>query len=161
MLTHLSAYVLKDTAFSLVCTEPSWPQQRLLPSLSTQGHCSQLVLSPHWVIPISRNTCCYFSQLKREISISPPSLAPPPFSLSLFKNLLMYLFSAMLGLRCYARAFFSCSEWGLLSNCAPALECSVVVAHGLSCLSACKIFPDHVFCIGRWSPSLLFTAKPC
>ena len=66
---------------------------------------------------------------------------------------------AVLGLRCWARAFSSCGEWRLLfvavrwlliavaSFCygAWALNSSapVVVARGLSCSVACGIFPDQ------------------
>ena len=53
----------------------------------------------------------------------------------------------MLGLRPFAWAFSSCSEQGLFSSCGgQASHCcgfsgSVVVAHGLSCSTACEIFP--------------------
>ena len=60
---------------------------------------------------------------------------------------------AALGLRFCARAFSSCGEWGPLFTavCRPLLlqstgsRCagSVVVAHGLSCSTACGIFPDQ------------------
>ena len=65
---------------------------------------------------------------------------------------------AALGLRCCARAFSSCGEWGLLfvavrgllisvaSRCrawAVGAQASVVVAQGLSCSAACGIFPDQ------------------
>ena len=61
-------------------------------------------------------------------------------------NLFLYLFLAVLGLRCCAQAFFSCGEWGLLfvavrgilivvaSRCgarALGAQASVVVACGL------------------------------
>ena len=65
----------------------------------------------------------------------------------------------MLALRCYAQAFSSCGEWGLLSSCAvpasrrsdcsrrgaQALGCegSVVVVHGLNGLAACGSFLDQ------------------
>ena len=53
----------------------------------------------------------------------------------------------MLGLRPFAWALSSCSEQGLLYSCGVwASHCcgflgSVVVAHGLSCSTACEIFP--------------------
>ena len=76
----------------------------------------------------------------------------------------IYLFMAALGLCCCARAFSICGEQGLLfiavrrshrdgfSCCgawALGTQASVVVAHRLSCSSACGIFPrpgiEHVF----------------
>ena len=64
-----------------------------------------------------------------------------------------------LGLCCCARAFSSCSDWGLLSSChVRASHCggfsccraqavdewvSVVVVHGLNCPVACEIFSDQ------------------
>ena len=74
---------------------------------------------------------------------------------------------AALGLHCRAQAFSSCGAWGLLFLAAHRLliavaslvvTCklrstgSVVVVHGLSCLSACGIFPgqgSHL-CSLRW-----------
>ena len=86
-------------------------------------------------------------------------------------NLFIYLYLAVLGLRCCVQAFSSCGEWGATLRCsarasychgfcccrAPALGArasvvvarrlwsagSVVVAHGLSCSTACGIFPDQ------------------
>ena len=46
----------------------------------------------------------------------------------------MYLFSAVLGLRCCARAFSSCGEWRLLSVAVRGLliaVASLVAGHGL------------------------------
>ena len=63
-------------------------------------------------------------------------------SLLLFIYLFIYL--AALGLRCCAQAFSSCSERGY-----PSLRCTgsrarpSVVVHGLSCSTACGIFPDQ------------------
>ena len=85
--------------------------------------------------------------------------------------LFIYLFLAVLGLRCCVRAFSSCGERGATLRCgAWASHCggfsccgaralgvwtsvvaahglysasSVVVAHGLSCSMACGIFPDQ------------------
>ena len=70
-------------------------------------------------------------------------------------------FLAVLGLRCYAQAFSSCGERGLLSGCsvwtspctgfsgheARALEqvASVVLVGRLSCSAACGIFLDLGF----------------
>ena len=39
------------------------------------------------------------------------------YNLKVFKNYVIYLVLALLGLCCYKRAFYSCAEWGLLSNC--------------------------------------------
>ena len=73
-------------------------------------------------------------------------------------NLFVYLFLAALGLCCYARAFSSCGERGLLFVAVRGLLIvvaslvaehglrsagSVVVAHGLSCSAACGIFPGQ------------------
>ena len=73
-------------------------------------------------------------------------------------NLFVYLFLAALGLCCYAWAFSSCGERGLLFVAVRGLLIvvaslvaehglrsagSVVVAHGLSCSAACGIFPDQ------------------
>ena len=73
-------------------------------------------------------------------------------------NLFVYLFFAALGLCCYARAFSSCGERGLLFVAVRGLLIvvaslvaehglrsagSVVVAHGLSCSAACGIFPGQ------------------
>ena len=88
-----------------------------------------------------------------------------------FPFFIMYLliyFLAALDLRCFAHAFSSYSERGLLFVVVHRLLTavaslvaehglystgSVVVAHGLSCSTACGIFPDqgsnHVPCIGR------------
>ena len=52
----------------------------------------------------------------------------------LFVYLFMYLFLAVLGLRCCARAFSSCSEWGLLVVAVRGLltvVTSLVAEHGL------------------------------
>ena len=79
--------------------------------------------------------------------------------LTFFKNLFIYLFLAALGLRCCVQAFSSCGKRGLFFLAVPSLliavaslccraqalgACaSVVVALGLSCSSACGIFPDQ------------------
>ena len=62
----------------------------------------------------------------------------------------IYLFLAVLGLRCCAWAFSSCgaraSQCGGFSCCgarALGARTSVAVAHGLSCSVACGIFPDQ------------------
>ena len=88
------------------------------------------------------------------------ALTPPYMSCGhdLFLFVLFYfiLFLAGLGLRCCARAFSSCDEWGRCgvraSHCSGFSCCgaqvlgaraSVVVAHGLSCSAACGIFPHQ------------------
>ena len=43
-----------------------------------------------------------------------------------FLKKIIYLFLAMLGLCCHARAFSGCSEWGLLTA-----EASLAAEHGL------------------------------
>ena len=51
-----------------------------------------------------------------------------------FKNKFIYLFLALLDLRCCARAFSSCGEWGLLLVAVRGLliaVASVVAEHGL------------------------------
>ena len=71
----------------------------------------------------------------------------------------LYVFMAALGLHCCSRAFSSCGERGLLfvAVCRLLLAvaslvtehwllgawASVVVVHGLSCSTACGIFPDQ------------------
>ena len=73
-------------------------------------------------------------------------------AMTLFIYLFIYLFMAVLGLHCCARAFSSCSEWGLLfiavRRLLTAVAClcsraqalgvraSVVVAHRLSSCGA-------------------------
>ena len=75
------------------------------------------------------------------------SLKSNLFFFNLKTNLFIYL--AVLGLCCCARAFSSCGERGLLfMRCAAfaralGVWASVVVAHGLSCSAACGIFPDQ------------------
>ena len=97
---------------------------------------------------------------KRRVKLNPSSFF-----------LLIYLFLAVLGLRCCAWAFSHCKKWGLLSSCnawvsnhsgfscsgaqalghvvpvavAPELQSAglVVVMHGLSCSLACGIFLDQ------------------
>ena len=79
------------------------------------------------------------------------------FFFLIFIYLFIYLLAA-LGLRCCAQAFSSCGERGLLHCGAQASHCggpsccrawalgaqaSVVVAHGLSCSTACGIVPDQ------------------
>ena len=81
------------------------------------------------------------------------------YNLKVFKNCFIYLFLALLGLCCYIWAFYSCGEWGLLSNwsvwdshfggfsCGAqalgtwpsvvAAQGSLVVAQGLSSIFAC------------------------
>ena len=77
--------------------------------------------------------------------------------ISFFKNKFIYLFLAVLGLRCCTWAFSSCGEQGLLLVAVCGLlivvaflvawalgaQASVVVAHGLSCSAACGTFPDQ------------------
>ena len=77
---------------------------------------------------------------------------------------LKYLFLVVLGLRCYAWAFSSCGEWGLLSSCvARASHCGEhgLQAHGLQYLQCLGLVAPwhvessrirdrtHVPCIGR------------
>ena len=64
--------------------------------------------------------------------------------------ILIYFIFAALGLHCFARAFSSCSAWASPccgSPCCGALalgtQASEVVARGLSCFTACGIFPDQ------------------
>ena len=87
------------------------------------------------------------------------------FSLPLFLKK-MYLFLAVLGLRCCAGFFSSCSEWGLLSGCgAWASHCrgfswcgaqalgartSLAVVHRISYSTACGIFLAQG---SNWCPS--------
>ena len=115
--------------------------------------------------------CLWFPHKKRRASDGVPSsdqyiFLTPHFDmcsvlfylLIYYINLFIYLFMAVLGLRCCARAFSSCGKWGLLfiavrgllivvaSRCRARALCaqaSVVVAHGLSCSAACGIFPDQ------------------
>ena len=67
----------------------------------------------------------------------------------IIKKFSIYVFLAVLGLRCWAWTFSSCSatsDWGGFSCCgAQALGCkgSVVAAHGLSCPAACGLFLDQ------------------
>ena len=74
----------------------------------------------------------------------------PPIHISLFFffKLFIYFFLAALGLRCYAWAFSSCPERGLLfaDVCGLLLlrsTGSVVVVHGLSGSTACGNFLDQ------------------
>ena len=70
-----------------------------------------------------------------------------------FIYLFIYLFMAVLGLRFCAKAFSSCGEQGPLfiavrrplplQSTGSRRAGSVVVAHGLSCSTACGIFPDQ------------------
>ena len=80
---------------------------------------------------------------------------------------------AVLGLHCHTRAFSSCGEWCLLSSCgARASHCSgfsrggawalahvgsVAVVLGLSCSTACGIFPDQGLnlCLLHWQADSL------
>ena len=60
--------------------------------------------------------------------------------------ILFYLFLAVLGLCCCARDFSSCGERGLLFIVVHGLliaVASLVAEHGLSCSTACGIFPDQ------------------
>ena len=70
-------------------------------------------------------------------------------------HLFLYLVLATLGLHCRTKAFSSCGEQGPLPSCdgqaSPGrgfscwqhrLQSSAAVAYGLSCSSACGIFPD-------------------
>ena len=81
-----------------------------------------------------------------------------PFLKNLFIYLFIYLFLAVLGLRCCTRAFSSCGEQGpplfvvhgLLTAVSHVFAehglqstGSVVVAHGLRCSAACGILPDQ------------------
>ena len=72
------------------------------------------------------------------------------FLINLF--IYLFLFLAVLGLRCCARAFSNCGEWGqlfiavrglLIVVCGLQSAGSVVVVYGLSCSAACGIFPDQ------------------
>ena len=71
----------------------------------------------------------------------------PSMSASLFKKKKNYLFLAVLGLCCCARAFSSCLEWRLLSSCGMqashcgGFSCCRMWAPG--CPSACEIFLDQ------------------
>ena len=80
------------------------------------------------------------------------------FYAHILKIIFIYLFLAVLVLRCCAWAFSSCSEWGLLFvavhrslSVVASLVAehrlqsmgSVVVTHGLSCSLACGIFLDQ------------------
>ena len=80
------------------------------------------------------------------------------FYLVLFKIYFLYLFLAVLGLCCDVQAFSSCGEWGILCCEAQASHCggfscfrawgsrsvtSVVVAQGLSCILAFRIFLEQ------------------
>ena len=71
----------------------------------------------------------------------------------------LFVYLAVLGLRCCPWAFSCCGEWGLLSSCwvrvshCGGFSCcgarvlwnvgSVVIAHGLSCPAVCRIFPGQ------------------
>ena len=90
------------------------------------------------------------------------------FFFKIFKLNFLYIFLVALGLHCCTRAFSRCDEQGLLSSCSVhALHCggfycsehgllsigSLLVVHGLSCPTACGVFPHQVSnpvpCIGR------------
>ena len=84
---------------------------------------------------------------------------PDRITLNKYLFSLKYLFLVVLGLHCYAWAFSSCGEWGLLSSCvarashcggffccrawAPGTWASVLAAPGLGCCEACGIFLDQ------------------
>ena len=79
---------------------------------------------------------------------------------------LIHYFLAVLGLHCCMQAFSGCGEQGLRSSfrmrashcdgfsCCRAqaliMQVSVVVVYGLSCSTACEIFPNQ-----GWNPCLL------
>ena len=65
-------------------------------------------------------------------------------------SFVLFSLLALLGLHCYVQAFSSCGEWGLLFAVTSRVvenglwsPGSVVVALGLSCSAACRIFPDQ------------------
>ena len=95
-----------------------------------------------------------FSYVKLKIIFGSWGLSLLPF----FLNLLIYLFLAVLGLRCCTRAFSSWGERGLLfvamhgsltavaslvAEHGVSSTGSVAVAHRLSCSAACGIFLDQ------------------
>ena len=85
-------------------------------------------------ICLTRTTDCPARWLCGEIMMEDNS----KFLFLKFKNT---LFLAAMGLHCCARAFSSCSKWGLLSSCgARASQCS-----GFSCFRA--------WVVGRWLSS--------
>lgn len=64
--------------------------------------------------------------------------------------ILIYFIFAALGLHCFARTFSGCSAWAspccgfpCCGTLALGTQASEVVAHGLSCSTACGIFPDQ------------------
>ena len=64
--------------------------------------------------------------------------------LCLHISFLKYLFLTVLGLRCWAQAFSSCCQQGLLSSCGAGLlnvAASLLVMHGLGYSQARGIFP--------------------
>ena len=75
------------------------------------------------------------------------------------KNFFLFLFLAVLGLRCCARAFSSCGKQGMLFivvhvpliAVASLLQCTGSIA-GLSCSTACGILPDQGLnpCLLHW-----------
>ena len=74
------------------------------------------------------------SNCDKKISIFLPLAINIPLSLLAVIFLFIYLFSAALGLRCCARAFSSCGEWGLLFVAVHGLLIAVaflVAEHGL------------------------------
>ena len=104
-----------------------------------------------------KKKCCFFLRVRE-------------FYFYIFKFLFIFLFLAALGLCCCPRAFSSCGAGAPLCCGARASHCSgfsccraqalgmqasvvaarglqsagsVVVAHGLSCSTACGIFPDQ------------------
>ena len=85
-----------------------------------------------------------------------------PTSNLFLKKLFVYLFMALVGLCCCARAFSSCREWGLLELCGLTAAASLVVhglracrpsscslraqwlwLSGLSCSVVCEVFLDQ------------------
>ena len=94
-----------------------------------------------------------FTQKHPPFLLFPSPIPGKPLSCIMFAC----LFMTALGLCCSARDFSSCWEQGLLqlrgvgscggfSRCraqALSVRASVVAAHGLSCPSACGIFPDQ------------------
>ena len=72
--------------------------------------------------------------LFRSLPLNPVTLIYINNSLYLLFNKFIYLFLAALGLRCCARAFSSCGEWGLLFVAVCGLliaVASLVAEHGL------------------------------
>ena len=67
--------------------------------------------------PQLMHVCYIFSQLCDFFKLHDSLLSSQIYNLKVFKNYCIYLFLALLGCYCYVWAFYSCGEWGLLSNC--------------------------------------------